>query len=59
VREVGRHDAVQRLVVEDRRDAEAGLFDQVALDGVDRLRDRLGRLVAEQAKPADVPDAVP
>jgi hypothetical protein len=47
--EVRGDDAVQRLVVEDRRDLEARFCEQVALDGIDRLRDRLGRLMAEEA----------
>jgi hypothetical protein len=50
--------AVQRLVVEDRRDLEARFGDQVALDGIDRLRDRLGRLVAQQTNAGDVADAL-
>jgi hypothetical protein len=29
------------------------------LDGVDRLHDRLRRLVPEQAQPGNVPDALP
>jgi hypothetical protein len=44
-----RHHAVQRLVVEERRDLEAGFGDQAALDGVDVLGDHLGRLVPNQA----------
>jgi hypothetical protein len=56
--EVGRHHAAHRFVVEDRRDLEPRLRDQVALDGVDRLGEDLGRLVPNQAKCGHRPDAV-
>lgn len=44
--------------MEDRGDLEPRLRDQVTLDGVDRLRELLGRLVSDQAERANMPDAV-
>jgi hypothetical protein len=47
VHEVGRHHAVQRLIVEGLRDLEAGLRDEIALYSVNSPGDLLRRLVAE------------
>ena len=48
--------AVQSLLVQDRRDPEAGLLDQELLDGVGQLR-RLARVVLG-ARPRDLADPV-
>ena len=44
--------------MEDRGDLEPRLRDQVALDGVDRLGELLGRLVPDQAERGNMPNAV-
>jgi len=54
----GGYHAAHRLVVEDRRDPESGFGDQVVLDGVDRLRKHLGRLVPDQAERGNMSNAV-
>jgi len=59
MREPRRDHAVQRLVVKDGGNAESCLRDEVALDGVYRLRDDLWRLVPHGAEPRDVADAAP
>ena len=56
--EVRRDHAAHRFVVEDRRDLEPRLRHEVTLDGVDRLRDLLGRLVPDQTERGNMPDAL-
>jgi hypothetical protein len=56
--EPGSDDPVQRFVVEDRRDLQACLRDEVVLDRVDARRDLVRQLVPEEADPGNVPDAV-
>jgi hypothetical protein len=54
--EVGRHHPVQRLVVEDRRDFQARLGDEIPLDRVHALRDLVRQFVPEQADTGHVAD---
>jgi hypothetical protein len=44
--------------MEDRRDLEPRLRHEVPLDGVDRRRDLLGRLVPDQTERGNMPDAL-
>jgi hypothetical protein len=57
-REVRCHYAVERLVVEERRDLQARFGDEISLDRVDAVGDLLRQLVPEQADAGDVSDAV-
>ena len=61
LREAGRvagHDAVQALLVEDGRDAQACLLDQEALDLVAEVGDLPGRQVRGAGHPRDLADAL-
>jgi hypothetical protein len=55
--EARRHHTVERLVVEDRRDLQARLGEEIPLDRVDALGDLVRQLVAEQAYAGDMADA--